>query len=414
MYYYRLAGQLVCSPKLLPDMPAPGRPPDDADSAVVLFERSPQSSRASFAVRHPRQIFARREDVGWLDPNRIDAPDLLIDPLLLRLILAGRLRAVNLSHPRWRDLLTFVPSKGKCRVNLLALGDVGGMLLTGLRLLGGGIVGSIGICDLSQSLSARWEYEVNQIATADGEPLPEAEIIPLQRLFECDAFVFVASAGVPPVGLQSGDVRMAQFEANSAIVAHYARLARLARFDGLFAVVSDPVDPLAKTAFVESNLDASGRFDGGGLLPEQVQGFGLGVMQARAAYFARRDARFARYLTEGRVFGPHGEDLVVADSIAHYDDALSRELTRLTVTANLRIRALGFKPYVAPAFSSGALSLIPALGGGWHPSSTFLGGVFMGAKNRFTPAGLEVEMLPLPDALFSRIEQAAHNLLAIV
>ena len=36
----------------------------------------------------------------------------------------------------------------------------------------------------------------------------------------------------------------------------------------------------------------------------------------------------------------------------------SRELTDLVTTANLRIRELGFKPYVAPAISSGAMQLL--------------------------------------------------------
>ena len=81
-----------------------------------------------------------------------------------------------------------------------------------------------------------------------------------------------------------------------------------------------------------------------GLLPEQIQGFGLGVMNARAAYYAKRDPRFSRFLTEGRSFGPHGQDLVVADSIEHYDDALSRELTELTVTANLKCGRSAISP----------------------------------------------------------------------
>lgn len=414
MYYYQMDGRLVCAVSPLPGLIGQDEPPCDADCAAVLFERPPESCRASFAVSHPRQIFARSEGVGWLDPARIDAPDRPVDPVLLRLIQQRRLRAVNRSHPRWRELLAFPAPKHKRRLNLLALGDVGGTLLIGLRLLGGETLSSIGICDLSETVSARWEFEINQISPPFGGALPEVEIVAPGKLFECDAFVFVASAGVPPVGAQTRDVRMAQFAANSAIVSHYARLAREARFSGLFAVVSDPVDPLAKTALLESNRDTCGQFDGMGLLPEQVQGFGLGVMRARAAYFAKKDARFARYLSEGRAFGPHGQDLVIADSISHYDDALSRELTELAVTANLRMREMGFKPYIAPALSSGALALLAALAGEWHPGSTFLGGVFMGANNRFTPAGLEVEMLSLPDSLFSRIQQAAEHLAAIV
>ena len=130
-------------------------------------------------------------------------------------------------------------------------------------------------------------------------------------------------------------------------MAQYARQARKENFKGLFAVVSDPVDPLAKTAWLESNKDDSGVLDYQGLRPEQVHGFGLGVMNARAAYFAKRDERFKRFLTEGRSFGPHGQDLVVADSITDYNDELSKELTELTVTANLHMRAIGFKPFIA-------------------------------------------------------------------
>lgn len=64
------------------------------------------------------------------------------------------------------------------------------------------------------------------------------------------------------------------------------------------------------------------------------------------------DGRFSQFLTEGRSFGPHGQDLVIADSIENYNDELSKELTQLTVTANLHMRAIGFKPFIAPAYSS--------------------------------------------------------------
>lgn len=60
-------------------------------------------------------------------------------------------------------------------------------------------------------------------------------------------------------------------------------------------VVSDPVDPLAKTAWLESNKDENGILDLKELRPEQVQGFGLGVMNARAAYYAKRDGRFSQF-----------------------------------------------------------------------------------------------------------------------
>ena len=208
---------------------------------------------------------------------------------------------------------------------------------------------------------------------------------------------------------------MAQFETNAAIVKQYARMARNASFQGLWCAVSDPVDPLAKTAYLESNRDENGVWDGRGLRPEQIQGFGLGVMNARAAYFAKRDPRLASFLTEGRSFGPHGTGLFIANSIQNYDEAVSQELTHLTVTANLKMRELGFKPYVAPAMSSGALSILLTLRGEWHCGSVFLDGVYMGVKNRCTPAGVETELLPrIPDQLFGHIREAADHLREIL
>jgi hypothetical protein len=241
--------------------------------------------------------------------------------------------------------------------------------------------------------------------------MPEVHVVTPENLFDCDMFVFVASKGIPPVGSGVKDVRMYQFENNAKIVKHYAQMARKANFRGLWCAVSDPVDPLAKTAYLESNRDENGVWDGKGLRPEQVQGFGLGVMNARAAYYAKRNEHLSAFLTEGRSFGPHGNGLVIANSVEHYDDALSQELTQLTVTANLKMREIGFKPYVAPALSSGALSLLLTLRGQWHCGSVFLDGIYMGVKNRYTAAGIETELLPhIPDALFDRIQAAADHL----
>ena len=65
----------------------------------------------------------------------------------------------------------------KARVTLLALGDVGSTLLMGLRLLGGDVISSIGICDVRDNVAARWEFELDQIAPPETEPLPEVDII---------------------------------------------------------------------------------------------------------------------------------------------------------------------------------------------------------------------------------------------
>ena len=301
----------------------------------------------------------------------------------------------------------------KVRVNLLALGDVGSTLLLGLRLMGGDVISSMGICDVRENAALRWEFELNQIQPPSGAALPPVEIISPEQLFDGDVFLFCASRMVPDTSVTGGDVRMAQYGLNRELAASYARMARDRGYQGLFCVVSDPVDPLCRAVLEESNRDETGRWDGGGLFSHQVRGFGLGVMQARAMYYARKEPRFAAFLTEGRTYGPHGADLVAANSIEHYDDALSRELTERVVQANLEMRRLGFKPYVAPALSSGALSLLLCLRGQWHCSSTYLGGVFMGARNRVTAAGTELERLPLPRQLQDRLQTTMDRLRAI-
>ena len=413
MHYYRHLGANLVSPTPLDGFGPALPPPADGGRLFAPVHGDPVLGRGSFRVNCPGQLLSPH-GLEVLDASRL--PQVPTDDCTAAAIARGRLTAVNVDRPGWERLLDASPDRGKKRVNLLAIGDVGSTLLTGLKLLGGDVISSIGICDLSEQITARWAFEMGQVSLPwDYGAFPEVEAVSPEGLFDCDLFVFVASKGIPPVGSQVKDVRMAQFEANAGIVKHYARMARAARFQGLWAAVSDPVDPLAKTAYLESNRDENGDWDGNGLRPEQVQGFGLGVMNARAAYYAKGDGRFARFLTEGRSFGPHGTGLTVADSIEHYDEALSQELTQLTVTANLKMREIGFKPYVAPALSSGALSLLLTLRGAWHCGSVFLDGVYMGCKNRYTPAGIETEVLPhIPEALFGHIKDAAEHLRGIL
>ena len=377
-----------------------------------LVDGDPVLGRGSFRANHPGQL-ADPNSLNVLDASRL--PKIDLDDKLADALAEGSLTVVNRSRANWERALE--PQKtGKKQVHILAIGDVGSTLLTGLKLLGGDVIDRIGICDLSEQLTARWEFEMGQVSLPwDYGAFPEVETVDVNHLFDCDVLVFVASKGIPPVGSGVRDVRMAQFESNAAIVRHYARMAREKQFRGLWAAVSDPVDPLAKTAYLESNRDENGVWDGMGLLPEQVQGYGLGVMNARAAYYAKRDVRFKSFLTDGRAYGPHGDGLWIANSLSHYDDDLSRALTEATVTANLKMRELGFKPYVAPALSSGALSLLLTLRGEWHYGSVFLDGVYMGCKNRYTPAGIETELLPsIPDALFAHITDAASKLKEII
>ena len=298
---------------------------------------------------------------------------------------------------------------GRNRVNILALGDVGTTMLIGLRLLGGDVISEIGIMDIRPENTERLEMEINQIGYPFGQKdLPPVYIKDEENLFDCDVLIFCASRGVPPVGPGStppADVRMAQLDANREIIKHYADLARAADYRGMIAIVSDPVDNLA-AAF----LDAAG------LEAWQVQGYGLGVMNMRALYYSQRleGEAFALYESEGRAFGPHGQDLVIANSIDNYDDEASRILTKCASEANLRIRDLGFKPYIAPALSSAAISILLTLRGEWHYGSVYLGsrdqGAFLGVRNRMTADGTEYEDLALPDLLYERVLYAYERL----
>lgn len=393
MYFYDTPWGLAASAEREASLPAA----EPGDAALYLVRR--HDGAAVYRAVDERQLH-QAPGVDWLCA---EAP------------LAHPVSLVNTAHPQWRRALEFTaPKPGKKRVHLLAVGDVGGTLLTALKLLGGDCISTIGIRDVNEKTVQRYTAEMGQIAWPwDYDALPEVEAVPEERLFACDVFIFAAAKAVPAVGSGVQDVRMAQFAANRPLVEHFARLARTAGFRGLFMVLSDPVDPLCRAAWLASNTAPDGTVDHGGLLPEQVQGFGLGVMNARAAQLARQEARFASYLTEGRAFGPHGCGLVIANSVAHYDDALSRELTHLAETANLRVRELGFKPYIAPAVSSGAMQLLLALRGQWHCSSIPLGQVWFGVRNRFTPQGLEAETLPLPAALLARLQETERDLKAI-
>lgn len=380
------------------------------DGVLYLLERDPLFSRASFCVTHPGQL-AGVEGVHWLNTDALT--EVPLPGRELAFIKEGRARAINVSHPAAKRLMEETVSNvaQKKRVHILALGDVGATLLLGLKLLGGDVVSEIGIYDAREMMAARYEQEMNQVTLPfEYDTMPEVFAIEKRQLFCCDVFVFCASAGVPAVGAAVEDVRMAQLQSNMRIVKEYARMARDARFSGLFAVVSDPVDLLCRYIYLESNRNEAGETDHLGLLAEQIRGYGLGVMNARAAYYAKKEARLSSFLQEGRAYGPHGQGLVIANSIIDYDEALSMELTKKTVEANLAVRALGFKPYIAPALSSGALSILLTLRGEWHYSAVALGGAYFGCKNRQTPYGLETEALPLPNALFARL-QLAHNML---
>ena len=248
MRYYDCGGYPLCSREVLA-LPALHALPETGE-VLFGFHRTPGIGRDTFPVTAPSLLTAE-EGVSTL----VTAEEPETDPALAAAIAAGRVRAVNLAHPRQEELLPPLRRRERVRVNLLALGDVGSTLLMGLRLLGGDVIDSIGICDVRENVPQRWEMELNQIVSPEGERLPPVEIVSPEEVFDGDVFLFCASRFVPDTSVTSGDVRMAQYQVNRELAVRYARMARQRRYGGMFCVVSDPVDPLCRAVLEESNRD---------------------------------------------------------------------------------------------------------------------------------------------------------------
>ncbi len=307
-----------------------------------------------------------------------------------------------LDRKTWNGL-AHADGSEKYRVQMVGLGDVGQNVAIGLTLLGGEKIASLGLYDLNRAQVRRMETELSQFSTPPGgKSLPAIYGISEEQLFDCEVFLFCATRAVPAVGSAVEDVRMAQYEANRKIVAMYAQMASERNYEGLFLVISDPVDLLCMEAL------RSGKK----LHPEQIRGCGLGVMNARGKYYAARSPELASYLEEGRAFGPHGKDLVLANSLdpERYDERLSEKLTDLTVHANMEVRELGFKPFLAPAMSSAVFTILAMLRGEWNYSAAYLNGLYFGALNRLQKEGTGWEETPIPEPLYRRLERAYGNL----
>lgn len=399
MFYYTLDKKLLISKEKYHELLSISEHEAEKYKGMIyaLNKLSPEYSRRSFSVSHENFLFLKEENLDLLvNPknSNINVPQwikIAIDN--------NRVTSLNTLYPNWQDVLTYIEPT-KWRINVVGLGDIGSTLLTGLKLLGVNNIDSLGLYDKEPNLIERYNYELGQILSPDMRE-HSIDIISLKKedIFDCDMFVFCVSV----VGKETVDVHLAEFEGNAKIMGYYATLARTNKFKGIFAIVSNPVDLLCKKAFIESNKDSDGNKDFYGLAPEQIRGYGLGVMHARACYYASKQEATKHYINEGRAFGPHGEGLVIADSITNYNELLSDALTYSTKTANLKVQSTGYKPYIAPALSSGTLSILATINSKWHYSATFIGGNFMGCKNRLLPSGTELETLDLNEALLGKL-----------
>ena len=102
MKYYNYQSYTFCSD--LPDLPFQEVSALPAEGMVYyLFRRRPLAGRDCFAVTHP-SLLTDREGAETLDSRRLPPPP-PVSPELAEAIAAGRVRGVNLDHPRWEELL---------------------------------------------------------------------------------------------------------------------------------------------------------------------------------------------------------------------------------------------------------------------------------------------------------------------
>lgn len=396
---------LCCEQEYFPedarDVDAPFTP------LVFLVKRDPHHSRGLFAIRELAELY-EGESVRLLAP--CPAGGEAADSELAQLVHAHGASVLNVAFGRaFTYLRSFMDRpKDSLKVTLAGLGDVGGTVLTGLTLLGREIR-EIAVYDPHDAMCQRYELEMNQIIPTDtGRAMPRITICPQEQLFDCDVFLFAASRGVPGLNSAAQDVRMAQYDANRDMLREYAQQARAAQFMGLICQIADPVDHLCRGIFLQSNQNEDGSYDWNGLLPEQIQGFGLGVMAGRAAYYADKKAIA---FDNGRLYGPHGAGLIVAnDPCDAYDDALSCQLTEWTRRANMRVRELGFKPYIAPGLSSAAISVLQYLRGEMHYGAVPIDGAYFGCTNRISGQGLLLRRERICPPLMNRIKQSHATL----
>jgi hypothetical protein len=286
---------------------------------------------------------------------------------------------------RYVERLARPAARDGCVLGVAGLGRVGGMIAA---LLAATPRRRSGICELlvhdaDRANLERWLLELDSIAAWRGRmELPHVQGAEPDELFvRCDAFVFSAAVGVPPLGT-TGDVRLLQFAPNRAILRPFLESARAAGYTGLFLIVSDPVDWLALAAFVDSNRDGTGRFRGDGLAPERIAGLGLGVMWARALARARQRGWEEEVRRFGAAFGPHSTEVLVFDDLRRPVRARSETLTDAARETNFKVRDLGFLPFVGPAVSSVGLTLPGLLAGRVALASAFLDGIYFGTPVR--------------------------------
>ena len=150
MYYYNVNSAALVSLVPLEGL-GPATEPSGSWRLFAAVPGDPVLGRGSFKINHPGQLLAGH-GLEALDASRLPDFDngptsaalsdgttvcLELDETVRQAIADGRLTALNTARPGWEETIRRSFRSGKQRVNILAIGDVGSTLLTGLKLLGG-------------------------------------------------------------------------------------------------------------------------------------------------------------------------------------------------------------------------------------------------------------------------------------
>lgn len=414
IYYYRFRNKILFSKSEISNLSKiePGNSFVKNNRFIYYLQKKNwQKISPLVALIHPEQLLNKKQEINilrrpeYIEQEFSEFPGWIVDKIKNR-----EVGLCNYSYPRWKDRLDWkLPEQWN--INIVGLGNVGGTLLVALRSMSGEKVNKIGIFDTNEKSMSRWEQETNQIIDGSGQrKFPPVKIVKSEEIFQADLVIFCISMGIPSPEQGFKDITKVQLEANSKIIDYYAQRARKNNFNGIFAVVSEPVDLLCQRAFLASNLSEEGKFDGKGLAADQIRGLGLGVMNGRAVYYAEKEKDIRHYVSKGRIFGPQGIGLVVADDVENYDREKSSYLREKVLHATLQLIKTGFKPYIAPAVASGAFSILNLMEGKWHYSAAFLGEIFWGSRNRQTPVGLEWEQYNLSPELLGDLDDCFQKL----
>jgi len=256
---------------------------------------------------------------------------------------------------------------------IYGLGNVGGTLLTGLRmLLDADRVSHIAVYDRKKELAERYEMEINQLHPPfQKKQVPVVILDDISKIPAFDIIIFSAAAQIPPLTEKQANVRDIQFPGNSRILETLIYTLGRGSYHGSIIIVSDPVDILC--TYLQMKLK---------LLSCQITGIRLGVMAARANYILEKRGFFDFY-KKGQIFGPHNEGVIAVPCVesSSAEDALS--LSRCIETLNHQVRQKGYFPYIAPAISSVAYNLSRALEGHEALACIYIDSIYWGFRVRY-------------------------------